>query len=132
MSSYSELIKNRADDIALPDLSDVLNFYSEVAPCGVIGSFLLDKTDDIGDCFNFKHHYITSAMDSGVTAALFTAMRCYFSARMLNILNIVFSFRFEVYLFRFVPLYYFLTPNLLTNAKLYIIILLIEYGGIMQ
>ncbi|MCH5191523.1 MAG: WYL domain-containing protein [Oscillospiraceae bacterium] len=65
----------RADDIGLPDITDILNFYSEVAPCGVIGSFLLDKEEDKTDYFSFKHHYITSAMDSGVLAMLFKAMR---------------------------------------------------------
>lgn len=65
----------RSDDVDLPDITDVLNFYSEVAPCGVIGSFLLDKQDKKDDSFTFKHHYITSAMDSGVLAMLFKAMR---------------------------------------------------------
>ncbi|MGN1047988.1 MAG: WYL domain-containing protein [Eubacteriales bacterium] len=65
----------RADDIELHDITDVLGFYSEVAPCGVIGSFLLDKEDNIRDIFSFKHHYITSAIDSDVLAMLFTAMR---------------------------------------------------------
>ena len=65
----------RADDTPLPDITDILNFYSEAAPCGVIGSFLLDKEDDKTDCFSFKHHYITSAMDSGILAMLFRAMR---------------------------------------------------------
>ena len=57
------------------NITDVLNFYSEVAPCGVIGSFLLDKQDTKRDSFNFKHHYITSAMDSDVLSMLFKAMR---------------------------------------------------------
>ena len=38
---------------------DVLDFFSEVAPCGVIGSFLLDKQDSHDEMFAFKHHYIT-------------------------------------------------------------------------
>ena len=56
-------------------LTDVLHYYSEVAPCGVIGSFILDKEMADTDAFTFKHHYITGAIDSGVMAALFTAMR---------------------------------------------------------
>ena len=70
-----KMIYHRADDISLPDITDVLNFYSEVAPCGVIGSFLLDKQDSGRDSFSFKHHYITSAMDSDVLSMLFKAMR---------------------------------------------------------
>ena len=65
----------RASDTDLPGLCDVLSFYSEVAPCGVVGSFLLDKLSDKESLFSFKHHYITSAMDSNVMAMLFKAMR---------------------------------------------------------
>ena len=70
-----KMMYHRAEDISLPDITDVLNFYSEVAPCGVIGSFLLDKQDTKRDSFNFKHHYITYAMDSDVLSMLFKAMR---------------------------------------------------------
>lgn len=55
--------------------ADILDFFSEVAPCGVIGSFLLDKVDGHDSCFTFKHHYITSAPDSEILCALFDAMR---------------------------------------------------------
>lgn len=54
--------------------SDILDYFSEVAPCGVIGSFLLDKTEKHEDIFSFKHHYITGAMDSEVLCSLFDAM----------------------------------------------------------
>ena len=65
----------RTDSTDLSKLTDVLHYFSEVAPCGVIGSFLLDKEEADTDAFAFKHHYITGAIDSGVLAALFTAMR---------------------------------------------------------
>ena len=68
------LVYRRAEDnVTLPD-DHTLNFYSEIAPCGVIGSFLLDKTEHEEHPFDFKHHYITSALDSGVLASLFEAM----------------------------------------------------------
>ncbi len=70
-----KMLYRRAGDVELSDITDALNFYSEVAPCGVIGSFLLDKQEKKYDSFGFKHHYITSAMDSGVLAMLFKAMR---------------------------------------------------------
>ncbi len=73
--SAKRMMYQRAKDLDLPDITDALNFYSEVAPCGVIGSFLLDKKNKTSDNFSFKHHYITSAMDSNVLAMLFTAMR---------------------------------------------------------
>ncbi len=66
--------KRTEDNVSLPD-THTLNFYSEIAPCGVIGSFLLDKTEHEEHPFDFKHHYITSALDSGVLAMLFEAMR---------------------------------------------------------
>ena len=53
---------------------DMLDFFSETAPCGVIGSFLLDKLDEREDYLSFKHHYITSAMDSEILCELFAAM----------------------------------------------------------
>ena len=66
----------RAESTDIGDLNDVLHYFSEAAPCGVIGSFILDKEHKIdSDAFTFKHHYITGAIDSGVLAALFTAMR---------------------------------------------------------
>ena len=65
----------RAEETDVSDLTDVLHYFSETAPCGVVGSYLLDKTENDTDAFTFKHHYMTSAIDSGVLAALFTAMR---------------------------------------------------------
>lgn len=65
----------RTGNTDITDLNDVLHYFSEVAPCGVIGSFILDKEESDTDAFTFKHHYITGAIDSGVLAALFAAMR---------------------------------------------------------
>lgn len=93
---------------------NMLNFFSEVSPCGVIGSFLLDEeklldrqdlleverkkadAEHLSDAeskksgiehlldakckksdreyFAFKHHYITSALDSEIVCQLFGAM----------------------------------------------------------
>ena len=72
--SGKRVLYRRGDDVDISGLADVLDFFSEVAPCGVIGSFLLDKIES-DDRFTFKHHYITGAIDSGVMAALFFAMR---------------------------------------------------------
>ena len=54
--------------------TDVLDFFSEISPCGVIGSYLLDRKNSGNDLFIFKHHHITGAMDSQVLCALFVAM----------------------------------------------------------
>ena len=65
----------RTDSTDISEMNDVLHYFSEVAPCGVVGSFILDKEESDTDAFTFKHHYITGAIDSGVLASLFTAMR---------------------------------------------------------
>ena len=64
----------RAPQTALYD-ADILDFFSEVAPCGVVGSYLLDKQAYCNDRFAFKHHYITGTMDSEIVCALFQAMQ---------------------------------------------------------
>lgn len=67
------MLYSRATTVEL-NCTDVLDFFSEIAPCGVIGSFLLDKTDAHDEHFAFKHHYITEALDSDILYALFEAM----------------------------------------------------------
>jgi len=69
-----KLMFSRTKETPLPKSNEWLSFYSEVAPCGVIGSFLLDKRERHEEPLTFKHHYITSAPDSDVLANLFTAM----------------------------------------------------------
>ncbi len=85
VKSGRRMLYRRAEQTPLPD-TEVLNFFSEASPCGVVGSFLLDKCDNTESCFTFKHHYITGAMDSGVMAELFEAMRkkCAVSVSNLN------------------------------------------------
>ncbi len=61
------------EGIVVPS-KEMLDFYSEIAPCGVIGSYLLDKQQAGSDCFTFKHHYITSAIDSDILCSLFAVM----------------------------------------------------------
>ena len=44
--SGRRMMYRRAEDVDLQEITDILDFFSEVAPCGVIGSFLLDKQGD--------------------------------------------------------------------------------------
>lgn len=69
------VLYSRSADTDISSLSDIIDFFSEVAPCGVIGSFLQDKQQEHPELFSFKHHYITSAMDSEITATLFDTIR---------------------------------------------------------
>lgn len=69
-----QTLYRRAESSDISALGDTLDYFSETAPCGVIGSFLLDKLRAHDSVFTFKHHYITQTMDSDVLAQLFTAM----------------------------------------------------------
>lgn len=54
---------------------DVLNFFSEIAPCGVNGSYLLDKLEPSDEeALTFKHHYLNQALDSVVLYELLKAI----------------------------------------------------------
>lgn len=64
----------RRAETAPPCSGQVLDFFSEVAPCGVVGAYLLDRQPPHRPLFAFKHHYITGAMDSEIVCTLLTAM----------------------------------------------------------
>lgn len=68
------LYYRRVKSIPLPG-KDVLDYFSEVLPCGVIGSYLLDKKRQEDSHFVYKHHYITGIMDSEILYSIFLAIR---------------------------------------------------------
>lgn len=68
------VLYSRTADTDLFELNDLTDFFSEVAPCGVIGSFIQDKLPKHKEIFSFKHHYMTQAIDSDVMAKLFEAI----------------------------------------------------------
>lgn len=70
-----KMLYRRANNPDLKLCPAMVDFFSEAAPLGVVGSFLLDKMPPHENHFVFKHHYITSAMDSEVLAMLFFAMQ---------------------------------------------------------
>jgi DNA-binding transcriptional ArsR family regulator len=79
----------RGKEYELP-AGEVLRFFSEVSPCGVLGSFIEDKYGSTGngiaDKLSFKHHYITSTIDSEILYILFDAMsdKCQVEIRSVN------------------------------------------------
>lgn len=75
----------RTDGVPERGLRDALHYFSEVAPCGVIGSFLLDRLPTAESGLTFKHHYLTAALDSDVLTELFVAMR---EARAVTVTNL--------------------------------------------
>ena len=58
----------RVSDLEIAPMADAIDFFTEVAPCGVIGSYLQDKLQQHDSLFTFKHHYITQTMDSDIMA----------------------------------------------------------------
>ena len=69
------VLYSRSDDVPWAQMADAVDFFSEVVPIGVVGSFLQDKLPEHESVFHFKHHYITQAMDSSILAQLFHAIR---------------------------------------------------------
>lgn len=58
------------------DLSqELLFYYSEIAPGGVVGSFILDKTNMGNSLFGFKQHYIGQAFDSEIVCNALYAIK---------------------------------------------------------
>ena len=117
------LLYRRAEDtVPLPDTS-VLDFYSEIAPCGVIGAFLLDKTEHEEHPFDFKHHYITAALDAEVLSMLFEAMhrKCVISVSNKN------RRRDEPRRSRMIPLRVFISAQ---NGRQHLLAYQVEQGSI--
>lgn len=63
----------------LAGFEDALAFFSEIAPSGVVGSFLYDKLSEKArhqsEIFQFKHHYITATIESDFIELIFEAIR---------------------------------------------------------
>lgn len=62
----------RSETPELSGAGDAVGFFSEIAPCGALGDFMLD--DNSGSVFRFKHHYITHALDSDILCGLLCAI----------------------------------------------------------
>ncbi|MBQ6718744.1 MAG: WYL domain-containing protein [Oscillospiraceae bacterium] len=70
-----EYVYSRSTDtICLDGWKNALDFYSESAPMGVIGSFLLDRLPRQDSIFRFKHHYMVHTLDSQILFQLVAAM----------------------------------------------------------
>ncbi len=54
--------------------SDILQYFSEVSPLGVVGSYLLDKCEYDNEMLRFKHHYIMHALESEIVYDLLDAI----------------------------------------------------------
>ena len=71
-SVYYQCIK---DKFHLDSLQYALQYYSEILPCGVVGSFISDKLKtENTQLVAFKHHYMTQVLDSEILYAVLNAM----------------------------------------------------------
>lgn len=67
-----------AEDADIAHLAPVLAYFTEVAPCGVIGSYLEDRLEETCEHFRMKHHHIAQTLDSALLCQLLDAIgrRC--------------------------------------------------------
>ncbi|WP_461207261.1 WYL domain-containing protein [Clostridium sp. DL1XJH146] len=56
-------------------LLDALKFYQEVAPFGVIGSYILDEEEENNNIFCFKHHFIVHTLEDKILLDIIKAMK---------------------------------------------------------
>lgn len=68
------LFSRNESDVPLDKWSEAINFFSEISPLGVVGSYLLDKQDNKEIIFSFKHHYILHTLESEVLYPLLCAI----------------------------------------------------------
>lgn len=69
-----QTLYRRAPSADISGWRDALEFFSETAPCGVVGSFILDKLGGSSENFAFKHHYMTRVLESEVLCAILEAI----------------------------------------------------------
>lgn len=70
-----QVLYSRSEMTDLSGTEDLLDFFSETAPLGVIGSFLKGRLPDHESVFSYKHHYINAALDSEILLSLLTAIK---------------------------------------------------------
>lgn len=70
-----EVVYTRTEmNVNLECWKDAAAFFSEAAPVGVVGSFILDQLGPGPDYYRFKHHYILHALESEVLCKLLWCM----------------------------------------------------------
>ena len=63
-----------ADTVDLSSWQSALDYYSEAAPLGVIGSYLYDRFPEQTSAVRFKHHYILNTLDSEILYQILSAI----------------------------------------------------------
>ena len=70
-----QMLYSRSEMMDLSGTEDFLDFFSETAPPGVIGSFMKGRLPEHKSTFSYKHHYINAALDSEILLSLLTAIK---------------------------------------------------------
>ena len=63
------------NDVDVAGWYDAAAFFSEEAPLGVVGSYLLDRQEETPEYFSYKHHYLLHTLDTQVLYDILRAMR---------------------------------------------------------
>ena len=63
------------DGVDLSAWEDAAAFFSEEAPLGVVGSYLLDRQDEAPEHFRYKHHYLLHTVDTQILYEALCAMK---------------------------------------------------------
>ena len=79
------------DGVELSSWADAAAFFSEEAPCGIVGSYLLDRQAETPEYFRYKHHYLLHTLDTQILYDALCAMK---EKRCIDIVN--FSVQKEV------------------------------------
>ncbi len=70
---YYSLNKCYFEDFDIPN--DAINFFSEVAPFGVIGSYINDRIDNKNRKFQYKHNFIVNTLEDNVLLDIINAIK---------------------------------------------------------
>lgn len=102
---------------------DAISFFSEVAPCGVIGSYVLDKLNSQADILLFKHHFITNTLDSEMLFSLLNAIQ---TKQMISVINNNRKQKVEERI-QLIPLKIYISAR---NGRQYLVAQQVRYGSI--
>ena len=70
---YYSLNKCYFEDYGIPN--DAVNFFSEVAPFGVIGIFINDRIDNKNKKFQYKHNFIVNSLEDNIMLDIIDAIK---------------------------------------------------------
>ena len=79
------LVYSLAEDcVDLDSWREAAAFFSEEAPFGAVGSYLIDRMDEAPELFSYKHHYLLHTLDTQVLYDALCAMK---EKRCVDIVN---------------------------------------------